>query len=480
MRETEERYRIQFEQTIDALFLADIQTGIILDCNKAAMELIGREKSEMVGQHQRILHPSGEWDGKFSKSFEQHITGESLVETKIIKKSGEIRDVAIKASAFDLKGKKVILAIFLDITDSKQAEGALMEAIKEKSDFTSTVSHELRTPLTAIKEGIAIVLDGTAGVLNAEQKDFLSLAKRNVDRLARLINDVLDFQKLEAHKMAFNIQENDINELVKEVHHTMAPLADKKSLGFALKLEEGLPRVKFDRDRIIQVLTNLVNNAIKFTEKGSIVIASSRGDNVIQVSVEDSGPGVKVEDMGRLFQQFGQLEEITERKTGGTGLGLAISKEIIEKHKGRIWAESEFGKGATFWFILPIKAKDKVLVIDDDRAMLDIIKNFLEKEGYGVTCSEKGLDAVEIIGRDKPDLVILDMKLKDASGYEIIGRFRSKKDTLRIPIIAMSGYPEELIKIEDRQEELALVSIAKPFDLQDLLSIARKLLQQRF
>jgi len=367
-----------------------------------------------------------------------------------------------------------------EVSVRKRAEGALEEAMKIKSDFTSTVSHELRTPLAAIKEGIAIVLDGTTGALNAEQKDFLSLAKRNVDRLARLINDVLDFQKLEAQKMVFNIQENDINELVKEVHNTMAPLADKKNLGFALQLEEGLPRVKFDRDRIVQVLTNLVSNAIKFTEKGSIVIASSRGDNVIQVSVKDSGPGIKEEDMGNLFQQFRQLEKITERKTGGTGLGLAISKEIIEKHKGRIWAESEFGKGTTFWFILPVKAKDKVLVIDDDEVILDIIKNLLEKKGYGVTCSEKGWDAIEIIGRDKPDLVILDMKLKDISGFEIIGRLRSNKDTLKVPIIAMSGHPEELIKIEDRQEELALVSISKPFDLENLLSIARKLLQQRF
>jgi len=377
------------------------------------------------------------------------------------------------------QGEKLYLqATVRDITERKRVEGAFIEAMRIKSDFTSTVSHELRTPLTAIKEGIAIVLDGTAGVLNAEQKDFLSLAKRNVDRLARLINDVLDFQKLEAQKMVFDTQENDINELVREVHNTMAPLADKKNLEFTLKLAEGLPRVKFDWDRIVQVLTNVVNNAIKFTEKGSIIMASSRGDNNIEVSVKDSGPGIKEEDIGKLFQQFGQLEKIAQRTTGGTGLGLAISKEIIEKHKGRIWAESEFGKGTTFRFILPIKVKDKVLVIDDDRDMLKIIKNFLEKEGYDLTCSENGLDAIEIIGRDKPDLVILDMKLKDTSGYEIIGRLRSNKDTLRVPIIAMSGYPEELIKIEDMLEELALVSIAKPFDLGDMLLIARKLLQR--
>jgi len=421
--------------------------------------------------------------------------GSSKVEANFVIKDG--RQIPYEFTGSMLKDSKGNIIGFSgtgrDLTERKRAEGALEEAMKVKSDFTSTVSHELRTPLTAIKEGIAIVLDGSAGVLNAEQKDFLSLAKRNVDRLARLINDVLDFQKLEAQKMVFNIQENDINELIKEVHNTMAPLTDKKGLGFVLKLGDGLPRVKFDRDRIVQVLTNLVNNAIKFTEKGSIAIASSRGDNVIQVSVKDTGPGIKEEDIGSLFQQFRQLEKISERKTGGTGLGLAISKEIIEKHKGKIWAESppalpagrqageagEFGKGTTFQFILPVKAKDKVLVIDDDKVILDIIKNLLEKKGYGVTCSEKGLDAIEIIGRDKPDLVILDMKLKDISGFEIIGRLRSNKDTLKVPIIAMSGHPEELIKIEDRQEELALVSISKPFDLENLLSIARKLLQQR-
>ena len=142
LRESEERYRIQFEQTIDALFLADTQTGIILDCNRAAMELIGREKSEMVGQHQRILHPSEEWDGKFSKSFKQHITGETFVETKVIKKSGEIRDVAIRASTFDLKGKKVILAIFRDITERKRAEEKLRES-EERFHIAAETSNDV-------------------------------------------------------------------------------------------------------------------------------------------------------------------------------------------------------------------------------------------------------------------------------------------------------------------------------------------------
>ncbi|MDP2922867.1 MAG: ATP-binding protein [Candidatus Omnitrophota bacterium] len=233
---------------------------------------------------------------------------------------------------------------------SSQLEGSS----RIKSDFTSMVSHELRTPLSAIKEGIAIVLDKTAGEINAEQKEFLEIAKRNVDRLTRLINDVLDFQKLESGRTVFNIEENDINEVVKEAQETMVPLAAEKGLYFILKLSEELGKIKFDKDRITQVLANLVNNAIKVTEKGGITVRTGKKDNAILVSVQDTGPGIKNEDIPQLFQRFVQLEKGIYRKPGGTGLGLAISKEIIAAHKGRIWAESEFGKGATFYFTLPV------------------------------------------------------------------------------------------------------------------------------
>ncbi len=486
LKESEGRFRAIFDHANDGILLADEETKKFYTGNNTICQMLGYSLEEIKNLGVADIHPKENLPYVIEQ-FQRQVRKEIAVarDLPVKRKDGSVFYADVNSSSVTLNARTYILGLFRDITERRRAEGVLTEAMKVKSDFTSTVSHELRTPLTAIKEGIAIVLDGSAGVLNAEQKDFLGLAKRNVDRLARLINDVLDFQKLEAQKMVFNIQENDINELLKEVHSSMAPLADKKNLKFTLTLQEGLPRVNFDRDRIVQVLTNLVSNAIKFTEKGSIVIASSGGDNIIRVSVKDSGPGVKVEDMGRLFQQFSQLEKITERKTGGTGLGLAISKEIIERHKGRIWAESpsageagEFGKGTTFWFILPVKTKDKVLVIDDDKAMLDIIKNFLEKKGHGVICSEKGLDAVAIIGKDKPDLVILDMKLKDTSGYEIIGRLRSNKETSRTPIIAMSGYSEELSRIGERQEELALVSIAKPFNLEDLSSIVRKLLQR--
>ena len=226
-----------------------------------------------------------------------------------------------------------------------------------KSNFTSMVSHELRTPLSAIKEGIGIVLDGITGKINRKQKDLLQTSKRNVDRLTRLINDILDFQKLDSGMMQFDIQENDINDTVREVSKIMGKLTKQKKLSFSIELQPYLPKVRFDRDKIIQVLTNLINNAIKFTEKGGIAIKTEQGNNIIHVMVEDTGPGIRKGDLSKLFQAFQQLGAPRERKPGGTGLGLAICKEIIERHRGKIWAESEYGKGSIFHFILPIKER---------------------------------------------------------------------------------------------------------------------------
>ncbi len=244
-----------------------------------------------------------------------------------------------------------------EVVERKKTEEKIIKAMKIKSQFVSTVSHELRTPLAALKEGIRLVVQEKTGQLNDEQKEFLNLAKRNVDRLARLINNVMDFQKLEADRMNFDFCENDINEVVKDAYDTMAPAAKSIGLDLQLKLEDNLPKVKIDRDRITQVITNMVNNAIKFTEKGGITLTTRRRENVIQVSVSDTGCGIRKEDLPRVFHEFEQLGQGGDRQTGGAGLGLAISKTIIEQHRGKICAESEYAEGATFHFVLPIKER---------------------------------------------------------------------------------------------------------------------------
>ena len=151
------------------------------------------------------------------------------------------------------------------------------------------------------------------------------------------------------------MEENDINSIVDEASKEMKPLFEKKKLKLEFSLDKSLPKAVFDRDKITQVLTNLMNNALKFTERGSISITTQKEDKAIKVSVADMGSGIKEEDMKNLFHRFEQVSKGSERKTGGTGLGLAISKEIINAHKGRIWVESEFGKGATFSFTISLE-----------------------------------------------------------------------------------------------------------------------------
>ncbi len=298
---------------------------------------------------------------KFANTFQEMIFNIKSKHEELLKTKRELEDLSsgleekVKLRTEELTDAQgASLNILEDLTEANKK---LEEALKIKSAFTSTVSHELRTPLTAIKESIAIVLEGAAGDINKQQMEFLGMAKNNVDRLTRLINDILDFQKLEAGKMEFKIKENDINNVIEEVYKIMLPLTDKKNLGLILNLANDLPRIQSDRDKLIQVLSNLINNAIKFTEKGSIAITTERSDNTIKVTVRDTGPGIKKENIPKLFQQFEQLKTGGERKTGGTGLGLAISKEIIEANKGKIWVESEFGKGASFIFVLPIKER---------------------------------------------------------------------------------------------------------------------------
>ena len=244
-----------------------------------------------------------------------------------------------------------------EIIERKATEAKMKSAMEIKLQFVSTVSHELRTPLTALKESIRLVVEEKTGKVNDEQKELLTLAKRNVDRLGRLINDVLDFQKIESGRMKFNFDKNDITAVVKDVYNTMAPAARCKDLGFVLKLGRDLPQVKFDSDKITQVLTNMINNALKFTEKGSITITTCRRENIIQVSVSDTGCGIRKEDQPSVFNEFEQLGRDGNRKTGGAGLGLSISKAIIEQHRGKICVESEYTKGTTFHFILPIEER---------------------------------------------------------------------------------------------------------------------------
>lgn len=333
------------------------EDGVFIRINDTELKWLGYSRDEMIGKMKFSDIMSVEGRETFDRTFPKFkdIGRAKDIEYDLVRKDGSILPVLLNAAAVTDKDGNFVMsrATMFDISDRKKVELARKEAAEAKSHFTSMVSHELRTPLAAIKEGISIVIDGVVGKISDEQATYLGIAKSNVDRLARLINDILDFQKIESGKIEFRINKDDIGKAINEIYRTMNPLAEQKGIAFEVSIEDGIPPVLFDYDKIMQVLANLVSNAIKFTGKGGIRVAAVREDGFIHVSVSDTGIGIKEHDIPKLFKSFEQLEDSIESK-GGTGLGLAISKEIIDRHNGNIWAESEHGTGTIIHFKLPI------------------------------------------------------------------------------------------------------------------------------
>ncbi len=354
----EDKYRVIFENSAVAITMVDEHERLI-SWNRFTEDLLGMDRDDLYLKPVRLLYPAEEWERIRAYHLRQKGMQHHLVETRMIKKDGSIIEVDISLSVLtNAEGKTTgSIGIIRDITEHKKAEEKIKKMIDTKSGFISIVSHELRTSLAAIKEGVSIVFDGIAGRLNEKQKKFLNIAKRNVDRLSVLINDVLDFQKLETNRMNLDIQDNDIKEVVSEVHETMALYAKKNKVELSLELAEELSEAKFDRVKINQVLTNLVGNAIKFTpEKGKVSINVHLQNKELVISVSDTGIGIPKEALPKIFECFYRVNQ-RGKEIQGTGLGLAIVHKIVMMHSGRIEVESDVGQGTTFTVFLPLDLK---------------------------------------------------------------------------------------------------------------------------
>ena len=330
------------EQNPDAMVILD-EEGNILFLNPAAEYMFARRKETLLGS-----------------SFGFPLVTAEAAQINIVCKSGEAGTGEMRIAAIEWSGKPAYLASIRDITEVKRME-ALKAEIDErarldqlKDEFVSTVSHELRTPLTTIKEFASIISDEIPGKLTKDQREYVGIIKGNIDRLARLINDILDISKIEAGKVQLNRAMTDIRNLVQGVIFTLKPQADEKHIELKAMFQKDIAEAYLDCDRMTQIFTNLIGNAIKFTpEKGKITVEIKDAAKEIECSVADTGIGIAPENLDKVFSKFQQFGRTAGPGAKGTGLGLTITKELIEKHSGSIWVESKLGKGTKFTFTLP-------------------------------------------------------------------------------------------------------------------------------
>ena len=349
-----------FDSIADLVFIQDTDFTI-LKANKACLEALKLKPEEMIGKKcfEVLHHQDHPWvNCPFDQTrLDQKIHIEEvddpglgavlLVSTSpIFKENGEFAGS---------------IHIAKDITQIKKYQNDLEQKNKElekldqlKNDFVSIVSHELRTPLSITKEGISLVLDGVTGSINAKQSKILTTSKNNIDRLARIINSLLDISKIESGRVELKKKIVDFKALINNVFVAFENKAKEKGLELRLNLpkDQGLD-LYIDEDRIIQVFTNLIGNSIKFTEKGHIDVSMAQKENEVEFTVSDTGIGISVEDLPKVFNKFLQFGRTPGAGEKGTGLGLSIAKGLIELHRGKIRVESELGRGSRFIFTLP-------------------------------------------------------------------------------------------------------------------------------
>ncbi|HEY73129.1 MAG: hypothetical protein DRJ03_22780 [Chloroflexi bacterium] len=376
-----------------------------------------------------------------------------------------------------------VVTILRDITKEVEADRA-------KTEFVSTVSHELRTPMTAIKGYTDLIHAGAAGPINENQRRFLSIIRSNTDRLTALINDLLDISRIETGRVRFETKPLQIGEVVADVVNVLAGQAEENDQTLTYEVVAGIPDVMGDHDRLTQMLTNLIGNAIRYTPQGGeIEVRVYPVEGAVRVDVRDTGIGIDSEDMGHLFERFYRSDHPLVQEKRGTGLGLSIVKMFVEMHGGRIWVESEPGAGSTFTFILPVSVRSgemegvsaspsltarlrTVLVVDDERDLAELVQRQLETGGYQVSILGRGGPVIAWVQENQPDLIILDLILPDMDGLDVLSALKDNPVTADIPVIAFT------IKQDDGTAwDLGVADyLTKPIEADDLLASVEKAL----
>jgi PAS domain S-box-containing protein len=338
------------------------------------------------------------------------------------------------------------VVVFHDISERRTVQRA-------KDEFTSVVSHELRTPLTSIRGSLGLLESGVLGVLPERAERMIQIAVQNTDRLVRLINDILDLERLDADATRLREGPCDAAQLIGRAAEAMLPTAVIADV--TLAVDAAPAAFDADADGVIQTLTNLIGNALKFSPPGGTVqISLQRRDGDLLFSVRDHGRGIPDAQLESIFGRFAQVDSSDSRQSGGTGLGLAICRSIVEHHGGRIWATSVLGEGSTFSFTMPAAPdlaagypsrpgadRGTVLICDDNAAILEVTGTVLAERGYRVSLAQSGEQAIERAIAERPDVILLDLVMPGLSGTQTVTALRAHPAIADIPIVVLSVLP---------------------------------------
>jgi signal transduction histidine kinase/ActR/RegA family two-component response regulator len=349
-----------------------------------------------------------------------------------------------------------VVALYAELDERADS---LRRADDMKSRFLSNMSHEFRTPLNSIRALSQLLLERTDGELAAEQEVQVSLIKRAAEDLTDLVNDLLDIAKVEAGKIVVRPAECDVHRLFGALRGMLKPLITSDSVALTFDTDPDVPVLVTDESKVSQILRNFISNALKFTEQGYVRVSARRGpDETVIFSVEDTGIGIAPENQARVFQEFSQIESPLQAKVRGTGLGLPLSQKLAHLLGGEITLESAVGVGSTFSLVVPVAFKDvsadtvtsappamrsaaatrtrrRVLVVDDDDAARYLVRRWLTEADYEVLEESTGHGACAAARNHAPDAIVLDLRMPDASGFEVLQQLADDPATRNIPVV---------------------------------------------
>ena len=468
IRDSEERYRSLVEAASDIIYRTDLK-GHFTYVNPVAVQIMGYPEERLLGMHYTDLVRDDVREVAREFYSTQLLNAVPVTYYEFPAVTAEGREVWIGQNVRLLREGGALVgvqAVARDITRQREVE-------RLKDEFLSVVSHELRTPLTAIRGSLGLLASGKMGTLEERGQRMLEIAAQNTERLVRLINDLLDFEKIRAGRASMERQELDAGELMTHGAEVMRPLAEKA--GVRLQVEPLHATLFADPDRVAQVVANLLSNAIKYSpEGGTIHFGGERREGEAVFWVRDDGRGIPEDKRELIFERFQQVDSSDARQKGGTGLGLPIARSIVQQHGGRMWVQSRWGEGSIFYFALPLHAPEPasreeqgpvVLVCDDDAGVRALVREFLRRAGYRVLIGHSGEETLELARDRQPAVVLLDLNLPGMNGREVLDALRRGEETRAIPVVVLTGAGEDA---ELDQSEI-IGWVEKPIDREGLL-----------